>query len=244
MALASEKPGVLRKLRKSFAKRFNRLFGLKSVDEARGYVGTTQASGVCQFELMKREGCVPTSRVLEVGCGVLHAGVPLMEYLDPGNYVGMDPNEWLRNLAMEDSRVRQLVASKRARFLSQSDFDASSLGMQFDLVLSHSVLSHAAHRQLEEFIRNVGKVLAPGGRILASLRLAEGNPHGSAGTPDRQDSMHETWQYPGSTWFTFATVASTADAHGLKAVHVPEYTEILTKVRWNEYHDWIVFSHK
>jgi hypothetical protein len=43
------------------------------------------------------------------------------------------------------------------------DFDASELGIEFDLVLSHSVLSRCAYWQLEIFLRNVGKVLAPGG---------------------------------------------------------------------------------
>lgn len=49
-------------------------------------------------------------------------------------------------------------------------------------MLSHSVLSHAAHWQLGEFLANVGVVLAPGGVILASLRLAERNAYGSAGS--------------------------------------------------------------
>jgi SAM-dependent methyltransferase len=100
---------------------------------------------------------------LEIGCGRLHAGIPLMQYLDKGNYVGVDPNEWLRQTAIKNRHVRQVIEEKQPRFLSVDDFDASELGIKFDLVLSHSVLSHCAHWQLEIFLRNVGKVLAPGG---------------------------------------------------------------------------------
>ena len=38
------------------------------------------------------------SHVLEVGCGCLSAGVPVMRYLQRGHYVGIDPNRWLLTL--------------------------------------------------------------------------------------------------------------------------------------------------
>lgn len=176
------------------------------VEDARAFVGTDQVSGQIQFELLQREGCKPGSKVLEIGCGNLHAGVPIIQFLEKGSYVGIDPNEWLRQSRMKDPSVRKLVGDKQARFLSRDDFDASSLQMKFDFVLSHSVLSHCAHWQLEQYLQNASKVLAPGGRIVASIRLAEGNAYGSTGSPDKRDSMSETWQYPGVSWFELATV--------------------------------------
>jgi cyclopropane fatty-acyl-phospholipid synthase-like methyltransferase len=208
------------------------------------YVGTDKVSGQLQLELLKRQGCRPSSKVLEIGCGCLHAGIPVMQYLDRGNYVGVDPNEWLRQTAMKNRHVRQVIEEKQPRFLSVDDFDASELGIKFDLVLSHSILSHCAHWQLEIFLRNVGKVLAPGGRILASIYLAEGNAYGSRGTPDKEDSMHQEWQYPGISSFKLSTVVKTADMLGLRAVHIPEYTEFYTKTRPKECHDWLLFCWK
>jgi hypothetical protein len=41
-----------------------------------------------------------------------------MQYLQRGNYVGVDPNKWLQQTAMKNRRVRQLVKEKQARFLS------------------------------------------------------------------------------------------------------------------------------
>jgi len=213
----------------------------QGLDDAKHYVYTDDISGQLQFELVKREGCRPSSKVLEIGCGNLHGAVPLIQYLEQGNYVGVDPNKWLRQVAMKNHHVRLLVKKKRARFLGVDDFDVSKLGVKFDFVFSHSVLSHCAHWQLEVFLRNISKVLAPGGRILASIRLAEGNAYGSSGTPDREDSKDQMWQYPGVSWFKLSTVKEAAEKHGLTAVHVPEYTEFYTKTRPNEYHDWLVF---
>lgn len=218
-----------------------RLCGLRLTD-AKRYVGTDEVSGQLQIELLKREGCVPTSKVLEVGCGCLNMGIQLIRYLEKGNYVGIDPNEWLRETALKAHNVRQLVEEKQAKFLSVDDFDASKLGLKFDYIFSHSVLSHCAHWQLEQFLRNTAKVLAPDGRILASIRLAEGNGYGSPGAFNKNDSMHEEWQYPSVSWFKLSTVVETAEKQGLMAVHIPEYTELYTKTRPSECHDWIVFT--
>ena len=230
-------------LLKKLAPRFRRAVP-EGLDDSDSYVGTDDVSGRLQFELLKREGCGPGSKVLEIGCGNLHAAVPLIEFLDTGNYVGVDPNEWLREAAMKKRHVRHLVKEKGARFLTVDDFDASRFGMKFDFAFAHSVLSHCAHWQLELFLRNVSRVLAPTGRILASIRLAEGNAHGSTGTPDRDDSRDETWQYPGVTWFKFTTVKDVAEKQGLTVLHVPEYTEFYIRTRPNEYHDWLVFRWK
>jgi len=106
-------------------------------DDAKHYVHTDGISGLLQFELLKREGCRPDSTVLEIGCGCLHAGIPLIQYLEKGNYVGVDPNRWLRQEAMKNRHVRRLVKHKQARFLAVDDFDASGVGMKFDIVFSH-----------------------------------------------------------------------------------------------------------
>ena len=165
-----------------------------------------------------------------------------MRHLARRHYVGIEPNRWLLDAAMTDWRVRWLVATKRPTFLERTDFDAGGLGRTFDYVLTHSVLSHCAHRQLEEFVRNVARVLRSQGRILASIRLAEGNAYGSPGTPDGDDSMAEEWQYPDVSWFRFDTVERTAAKHGLTVVVKPEYTERFVSRRPREIHDWLVLS--
>jgi cyclopropane fatty-acyl-phospholipid synthase-like methyltransferase len=215
---------------------------LRPLDEAKRYVGTNEVSGQIQLELLKEEGCIPASKILEIGCGNLNAGIPIIAYLDKGNYVGIDPNEWLRKVAMKQNSVHQLINDKQARFLSVSDFDASKVGSKFDYILSHSVLSHCAHWQLEQFLTNTAKVLGQNGRILASIRLAEGNAYGSKGSPDKKDSMCQEWQYPNVSFFTLSTVVETAKKQGLVAEYKPEYTDFYAKRCPNEYHDWIVFS--
>ena len=218
------------------------LRGLPRLPEARGFVGTDEISGRLQFDLLRREGLCPNSVMLEVGCGCLNAGVFFIEYLERGNYVGIDPNEWLREAAIRECQLHGLIEQKSPIFLSNTNFDAISLGMKFDFAFSHSILSHTAHWQLEQYLKNVGHVLKPHGLILASIRLAEGNAFGNPGSPNKNDSEDREWVYPGVSWFKLATVQEMARKAGLAAVYKPEYTAFYTLTRPAEYHDWIVFS--
>jgi SAM-dependent methyltransferase len=206
------------------------------------YVATSRVSGELQLELLEREGCVRESDVLEVGCGCLNAGVPVMAYLRRGNYVGIEPNRWLLDTAFTDWRVGLLARRKRPTFLAVTDFDARPVGRTYDYVLSHSVLSHCAHWQLEQFLSNVARVVRPGGRIVASIRLAEGNAYGSPGSPGKDDSRYDDWQYPDVSWFKLATVLEAAERHGLALAVKPEYTQLFVTRRPHEFHDWLVMS--
>lgn len=226
-----------------FINKLRRILAPTLID-AKQYVGTDEGSGELQFNLLVREGCRSYSKVLEVGCGCLNAGIPLIDFLEAGNYVGIYPNIWLRRTAIKSPQVRKLIEEKRARFLSVDDFDASGLGATFDYVLSHSVLSHCAHWQLDQFFFNVGNVLSPHGKVIASIRLAEGNAFGSEGALDKNDSRHQEWQYPGVSWFKQSTVVEVAGRYGFKVQLKPEYTEVYTKTRPGEFHDWIILSRK
>jgi cyclopropane fatty-acyl-phospholipid synthase-like methyltransferase len=209
---------------------------------AKEFVGTDDTNGNLQLALLVAEGCTPASSVLEVGCGALHTAVPTVRFLDAGQYVGIDPATWLREAAMTAPAVRRLMSEKQAEFLDVDNFDASSLGRTYDFVISHSILSHAAAAQLPEYLANTSKVLSARGKILASLRLAEGNDFGSAGSPDGADSEDGTWVYPGVSYFTVDTLRRTAASLELDVEFKPEYTALFTAVQPHQVHDWVVFT--
>lgn len=205
---------------------------------AQVYVGNAnddyQMAGLLQLELLKRNGLAPHHHVLDIGCGALVAGRPLMQFLDADRYVGIEPNLWLVEAAREhfpDSE--DLFLAKRPVFLAGTEFDASETGRAFDFVISHSVLSHAAHWQLPQFIASVEKTLAPQGVAVASIRFRDEHE------VVRGDSLHEQWQYPGVSYFAFETVHAAAAAHGLHAEQRDDYREFVTRYLPTNFHDWI-----
>lgn len=206
------------------------------------YVGSTEVSGKIQMELLKKEGLIKSSSVLEIGCGCLNLGILLIEYLDKNNYVGIDPNEWLRTDSILTNQ--KIISNKSPVFISREDFNSSELKRDFDFIFSHSVLSHTADWQLDLFLENSKKALNKGGKILSSIRLAEGNSFGSEGSINRKDSNDEQWQYPGVSWFTMNTLNNKAAKFGLSVINIPEYTEFYVDKRPGECHDWLLFTLK
>ena len=98
----------------------NRLFSGSLSDkltEAQIYVGnvgeTADIVGSVQLELLLENGLEPSDHVLDIGCGALVAGKPLLEFLEPGHYVGIEPNVWLLDAVLtSDSAVRHLCNVK------------------------------------------------------------------------------------------------------------------------------------
>src|SRR5829696_7156995 len=54
--------------------------------------GLWTAMGKLQLDFMVEHGLEPTSRLIDIGCGPLRAGIHFVDYLDPGNYYGIDVN--------------------------------------------------------------------------------------------------------------------------------------------------------
>jgi glycosyltransferase involved in cell wall biosynthesis len=206
--------------------------------KAVGYVCTLPEEGLAQLEVLKALGCEPYHRVLEIGCGALVAGFPIMQFLDAGNYVGIDPNDWLRGQSLQILEVAKVVDGKLARFHSSDNFVALEVEA-FDFILSHSILSHASDVQLGEFLGAAFEQLRPNGILAASIRFAEGNAVGSPGSKLHGADFQE-WQYPGVSWFRKADVIERAFKAGLLARNAPELQRVILKGNPKAVHDWIV----
>jgi SAM-dependent methyltransferase len=209
--------------------------------EAYRYVGTNSLEGLGQLKLLVYEGCQPHHKVLEVGCGVLMAGYPILQFLHPNCYVGIDPNRWLIDSALEVPQIKAAVQQKQARFLFTDQFDASSSNEQFDFIISHSILSHCAVWQLPLFLQQLRGSLREGGKILASIRFTEGNRFGSRGYHGTEEDFQE-WLYPGFSFFRQATVRAVARTQGFTCRIADEYLTLMVQANPKAIQDWVVFT--
>ncbi len=196
---------------------------------AKRYVGdpdSWQTRGELALKFLIEEGLERESLVLEIGCGCLSAGAPLIRWLEPGCYVGIEPNGWLVEAALAEMAD---LEERMPRFLWRSDFDASSEGRQFDFVFAHSVLSHAAYWQLQMFLAATASSLRRGGVALASYRLAD------------EDSGADDWTYPDNTFFSWPSIQAAAWSCKLSAEQRPELRERMIEVAPADCHDWARF---
>jgi hypothetical protein len=207
--------------------------------EAVHYVGTKESEGIAQLAILMHYGCQPFHRVLEIGCGALNAGYPIMQYLEKGNYHGIEPNQWLIEDSRKLSEVDQEIKKKDARFAYNENFDGSLFQTKFDYVISHSILSHAAHWQWPLFLKNVDACMKRGSTILASLHFTDGNAYGDNGYQGTELDFTE-WVYPGVSYFRKETLEKTAREYGYSLAIDLVPSMLITNAHPVAHHSWIV----
>jgi SAM-dependent methyltransferase len=123
-----------------------------------------------QIEFLRKAGLEPRHRLLDVGCGTLRGGIPLIAYLEPGHYTGIE----VRAEALEAGR-RELaehgLEGRRPELLLCSDLSQLSLPARFDFAWAFSVLIHMDDATAAAALGFVARQLAPGGALYANVNL-------------------------------------------------------------------------
>jgi SAM-dependent methyltransferase len=139
------------------------------IEDAMGFRGQFDEHRRFQITLLKKQGLVPCNQLLELGCGPLTVGIPVIEFLEPGNYVGVDVRSSVLDLSWKEVSKAGLAA-KNPRLICSSSFGSEELGNQtFDFIFSFSVLFHLRDDVLESYFSEVRKRLKISGICLANV---------------------------------------------------------------------------
>lgn len=122
-----------------------------------------------QFEALRRLGLSPSSYLLDVGCGALRLGSLAIPFLEPGHYCGIDPYEPL--LRAGNRIIAELGIEKPYATLLSGDFNFADFKLTFDYAIAQSVFTHMSQAQIDECVRNLVTVMAPGGVLLFTYTL-------------------------------------------------------------------------
>jgi hypothetical protein len=128
-----------------------------------------------QVEFLQAHGLQPSNTLVDIGCGVLRGGVPLIEYLDAGNYAGVDVRPEIEPEARAELAEHQLVGKSPALVFGSRLAD-THLGRQFDVAWAFSVLFHLTDEHLTECFAFVREHLTPTGVFYANVNLGENDP--------------------------------------------------------------------
>jgi SAM-dependent methyltransferase len=166
--------------------------------------------GQLQFDYLVSHGLKPDLRMLEIGCGNLRAGRLFIDYLDCGNYYGIDISPDILLAAQEVVTSYQLqpklphltlVADLRLRFLPDATFD---------VVHAHSVFSHSPIEVIDECLASVGRIMAPDGFFDFTFDRTAGPEHHVL----REDFYYRT-----------ETLIGLAAKHGLDARYLDDWDQ-------------------
>ena len=137
-----------------------------------GPVYLFERMGRLWFEALVREGLVPSSRVLDVGCGSLRLGYWLMHFLEPGHYYGIEPQVDMLEAGRTEIIEPHVLERAKPHFAHNFDFDFSVLDARFDYVVACSVWTHASRTQISAMLASFAATSSPGAVFLASYHPA------------------------------------------------------------------------
>src|SRR5262249_32671977 len=86
---------------------------MESLDR-RAYVGGLwEEIGKLQFEFLLRQGLAPSDCYLDIACGSPRGGVHFVNYLDAGNYLGIEKQRRLVELGIENELGRAVFLKQK-----------------------------------------------------------------------------------------------------------------------------------
>jgi hypothetical protein len=139
------------------------------LEDSMGFRGQLEEHRRFQIAFLKARGLDPSHSLLEIGCGPLTGGIPIIEYLLPGHYYGVDIRGSVLNLAWREVGLAGLSA-RNPRLICSDSFGANELGDQeFEFALSFSVLYHLNDSLLSAYFIQVAKRLRKEGTCFANV---------------------------------------------------------------------------
>lgn len=134
-----------------------------------GSGGSWDEDSLAQLTFLRKHGLVPGDRLVDIGCGALRAGRHFIDYLDSGNYFGVDANRDLVTIGYD----RELTDAQRAKLpvanLRANDrFNVEFGDARFTMAIAQSVFSHVSLNHVRLCLARLARVMEPGGTFYAS----------------------------------------------------------------------------
>lgn len=137
-----------------------------------GQAATWKMKRKFQMEFLQRFGLQPQHHVLDIGCGTLRGGVPIIRFLEADRYYGVETREEILKEARAEM-IENDLTDKRPTLLISKTLDALDLTVSFDVIWAFSVLIHLTDEIAEECFCLVRRCLKPTGCFYANVNVGE-----------------------------------------------------------------------
>ena len=122
-----------------------------------------------QIKFLKDMGLMPKNYLLDIGCGTLVGGIPIIRYLEKHHYYGIE----VRSDVLEEAR-KELLASKlthKMPVLLSEDISSVNFERKFNFVWAYAVLIHFKDEILEDCFAFVSSHLSKQGKFYANVNI-------------------------------------------------------------------------
>jgi len=172
---SSAAPGALRRALRAGRRRALALSGRAPGVERHAAVGPAHLWEVkrrFQFEFLTSRGLRPESRLLDIGCGTLRGGIPLIDYLRAGHYVGVEAR--VAALAEARKELADAGLEDKLPLLIHADDPAQvRLADPVDFAWAFSVLFHMQDETVDACLGLIARELTDDGVFYANVGLGD-----------------------------------------------------------------------
>jgi SAM-dependent methyltransferase len=130
-----------------------------------------------QLKYLESKGLNEKSKFLDFGCGAISAGRYFIQFLDKGNYTGVDVS---KNVLEEaNNRVDRFnLSGKEPILIHVPGGDISILnGEKFDYILAQSVFTHMPPDEIEKLLEQMKELMHDESEFYATFVVTD-NPNG------------------------------------------------------------------
>jgi cyclopropane fatty-acyl-phospholipid synthase-like methyltransferase len=135
-----------------------------------------------QIQFLKHVGLKPQHYLLDIGCGTLRGGIPIIEYLQAGHYFGIESRESVLAEGRKELQESGLL-DRRPSLIMAEDISRVELQAEFDFIWAFSVLIHMKDDTLYDCLRFVRTHLKSDGHCFANVNTAVKTDHEWQGFP-------------------------------------------------------------
>lgn len=120
----------------------------------RDYVGGLwEEVGQLQFNFLVAQGLKPEHTLLDIACGSLRGGVHFINYLNPGNYLGLDKEQELINRGIEHELGNAQQAEKQPEFVISDCFEFDHFSKVPDYAIAQSLFTHLVEADIKACLK-------------------------------------------------------------------------------------------
>ena len=142
--------------------------GLKVRDHRQMVGGKWEELGSLQFNFLKDRGLKPNDTLCDVACGSFRAGRLFIEYLEPGNYLGIDKQAELIREGREKEVGESLWIDKRPEIVLSDRFEFSKFSKQPNYAIANSLFTHLSSNDVKLCLSSLKEIAAPNCKFYAT----------------------------------------------------------------------------
>ena len=109
-----------------------------------------QSKRDCQIKFLLEHGLKQDHYLLDLGCGVLRGGIPIINYLEKSHYYGIEKDP--KRLEEGSTELRESNLTHKTPILS---IDYTNIDLKFDYVWSFQVFIHLSDEILANELLNI-----------------------------------------------------------------------------------------